>query len=222
MNVSADTLAVVPAHAGDLTSWETATVWCGECARVPGPVIYGDGRLLIICDRDSEGRWEFSGFRRPGSAQRRAANATHRRGASPVVMRNLGEGLRQEPDGWQRMRPDGGLAVVQVGAPVGGRSPLPIRGAALVPRCQACGREFAIKRQRMLSALESITVPLAQSPFDSGERRLFIRDGEIYERPRDDLPVLAQPGTPGRAPCVPHRPGKGGQQGARAVSGNSL
>jgi len=124
-------------------------------------------------------------------------------------MRSLGHGCRQEPDGWQRVRPDGDLAV-QVGAPAGGRSPLPIRGAALVPRCQACGREFAIKRQRMLSALESITVPLAQSPFDSGERRLFIRDGEIYQRPRDDVPVLTQPRTPGRAPGVPHRAAKRG------------
>lgn len=124
-------------------------------------------------------------------------------------MRSLGEGLRQEPDGWQRVKPDAGLAV-QVGVPVGGRSPLSTRGAALVPRCQACGREFAIKRQRMLFALDSITVPLAQSPFDSGERRLFIRDGEIYERPRDDLAVAAQPRTPGRAPGVPLRAAKRG------------
>lgn len=151
-------------------------------------------------------RWDVWGFRRSGSAEKRHAELAARhpkaaqeqvliaQGVEPVPVRvnSHGGGLRQTPTGeWVPIpvHPERELPF-SVGPPTDSRTPLATRGGAYVVLCQSCGDELAVKRQRVYEVLNAVTVPLVRSRFASGDRRLFLRDGDLYAGPRDDLPAI--------------------------------
>jgi len=87
-------------------------------------------------------------------------------------------------------------------------------GPALEFRCRRCGAAPRIKTAKLKKAILSRLPDPAPSDGPKLKFRVYVGPGgQLTARPGDSA---------GRAPCVPHRPGKGGLQGARAVSRNGL